>query len=49
MEYELTDKGLDYEKIFNEMRVWGMKWLMEDYDETHIYLLIKYEVTIYIS
>lgn len=30
VEYSLTDKGRDFEKVFVEMRTWGMKWLKED-------------------
>ena len=30
VEYSLTEKGRDFEKVFIEMRVWGMKWLQED-------------------
>lgn len=27
VEYSLTDKGRDFEKVFYEMRNWGDKWL----------------------
>lgn len=27
IEYELTEKGKDFEKVFIEMRNWGTKWL----------------------
>lgn len=27
IEYALTEKGRDFEKVFIEMRVWGEKWL----------------------
>lgn len=30
VEYSLTEKGRDFEKVFVEMREWGMKWLKED-------------------
>lgn len=30
VEYSLTEKGRDFEKVFLEMRTWGMKWLKED-------------------
>lgn len=27
IEYSLTEKGKDFEKVFTEMRNWGKKWL----------------------
>lgn len=30
VEYSLTEKGRDFEKVFVEMRNWGMKWLNEN-------------------
>jgi len=27
VEYSLTDKGRDFERVFIEMREWGKKWL----------------------
>jgi len=27
IEYSLTDKGRDFERVFIEMREWGKKWL----------------------
>lgn len=30
VEYSLTEKGRDFEKVFLEMRNWGIKWLKED-------------------
>lgn len=27
VEYSLTEKGRDFEKVFYEMRRWGEKWL----------------------
>lgn len=30
VEYSLTDKGRDFERVFFEMREWGIKWLKED-------------------
>jgi DNA-binding HxlR family transcriptional regulator len=30
VEYSLTDKGRDFERVFIAMREWGMKWLKED-------------------
>lgn len=27
VEYSLTDKGRDFERVFLEMREWGKKWL----------------------
>lgn len=27
VEYSLTDKGRDFERVFMEMREWGKKWL----------------------
>jgi len=27
VEYELTEKGKDFKKVFIEMRAWGAKWL----------------------
>lgn len=29
IEYSLTEKGRDFEKVFFEMRNWGAKWLRE--------------------
>jgi len=27
VDYSLTDKGRDFERVFREMREWGKKWL----------------------
>lgn len=29
VEYSLTEKGRDFERVFLEMREWGKKWLAE--------------------
>jgi len=29
VDYALTEKGMDFQKVFNEMKEWGMKWLSE--------------------
>jgi DNA-binding HxlR family transcriptional regulator len=26
VDYTLTEKGMDFQKVFNEMREWGVKW-----------------------
>lgn len=30
VEYSLTQKGRDFEKVFTEMRSWGEKWLWNE-------------------
>ena len=30
VEYSLTDKGRDFERVFIEMREWGKKWLKNE-------------------
>lgn len=30
VEYSLTEKGRDFEKVFYEMREWGSKWLNDE-------------------
>ncbi len=27
VEYSLTEKGMDFQKVFHEMTLWGAKWL----------------------
>jgi DNA-binding HxlR family transcriptional regulator len=33
VEYELTKKGLDLEKVVNSMRTWGKKWSYKKYKD----------------
>lgn len=30
VEYSLTEKGMDFQKVFIEMKNWGAKWLTEE-------------------
>lgn len=30
VEYSLTEKGRDFERVFVEMREWGRKWLVDE-------------------
>lgn len=34
VEYSLTDKGRDFERVFFEMREWGKKWLNSESRDT---------------